>query len=175
MGYAYLEQGDPGQAIAVLEQSIEGCIQVQYRGLQGWFTAWLSDAYLLNHQTEQARNTALQGLDIAGDVKNGYGVGWTTRALGRIAQASGAFVEAAGHFQEALETFTSIRSRFEAGRTHLDLAALAHAQGHQEAATTQLHAAHAVFTALQVPRYVERTAQLASAYGVSLAEVSQEE
>ena len=83
-------------------------------------------------------------------------------------------MEAAGHFQEALDTFTSIQSRFEAGRTHLDLAALAHVQDHQEAAATHLHTAHAVFTALQVPRYVERTEQLAGAYGVALAEVSQE-
>jgi len=51
----------------------------------------------------------------------------------------------------------------------LDLAALAHAQGHQEAAATHLHTAHTVFIALQVPRYVARTAQLAGAYGVSLA------
>jgi len=71
MGYAYLEKGDPVQAIPLLEQSIERCIQVQYRGLQGWFTAWLSDAYILNDQMEQAHDVALQGLDIAEDVKNG--------------------------------------------------------------------------------------------------------
>lgn len=72
-------------------------------------------------------------------------------------------------FQEALETFTSIQGRFEAGHTHLDLAALAHTQGHQDATTTHLHAAHALFIALQVPRYAARTAQLAGAYGVALA------
>ena len=49
-----------GKRFAVLEQSIECCIQVQYRGLQGWFTAWLSDAYLLHGQTEQAHDAALQ-------------------------------------------------------------------------------------------------------------------
>ena len=90
MGYAYLGQGGLGQAIAVLEQSIERCIQVQYRGLQGWFTAWLSEAYLLHGQTEQARDAALQSLEIARDVKNGYMAGWATRVLGRIAQARGA-------------------------------------------------------------------------------------
>ena len=173
MGYAYLEQGDSVQAIAVLEQSVERCIQVQYRGLQGWFTAWLSDAYLLHGQMEQAHNVALQGLHIARDVKNGYMAGWATRVLGRITRARGAFAEAAGHLQEALATFASIQSRLEVGRTHLDLAALAHAQGYPEATATHCHAAHAVFTALHLPMYVERTAQRASEYGVVLAALAQ--
>ena len=173
IGYAYLGQDDAGQAIVALERSIEGCIQVQYRGLQGWFMAWLSDAYLLNHQIEPARHTALQGLDIARDVKNGYGIGWATRALGRITQARGAFAEAAGHLQQALATFTSIQSRLEVGRTHLDLAALAHAQDHPETTAAHCHAAHAVFTALHLPLYVERAAQRASEYGVVLAALAQ--
>jgi tetratricopeptide (TPR) repeat protein len=173
MGYAYLEKGDPGHAIPMLVQSIEECIQVQYRGLQAWFAAWLSDAYLLNQQIEQAHNTALQGLDIARDVKNGYGIGWTTRTLGRIAQARGSFTEATGHLQEALATFTSIQSKLEVGRTHLDLASLAHAQGHQEATAAHCHAAHAVFTALHLPMYVESTAQRASEYSLMLATLEQ--
>ena len=175
MGYAYLEHGDAGQAIPMLERAIEGCIQVQYHGLQGWFTAWLSDAYLVNHQREQAHTTALQGLDIARDVKNGYTVGWTTRVLGRIAQARGAFAEATSHLQEALETFASIQSRLEVGRTHLDLAALAYAQNHLEATAAHCQAAHAVFTALHLPMYVERAAQRASEYGVVLAALAQEQ
>ena len=54
------------------------------------------------------------------------------------------------------------------GRTPLDLAALAHAQGHREATAAHCHAAHAVFTALHLPMYVERTAQRTSEYGVRL-------
>jgi hypothetical protein len=71
--------------------------------------------------------------------------------------------------QEALATFTSIQSQLEVGRTYLDLAALAHAQGHPEATAAHCHAAHAVFTALHLPMYVERTAQRASEYSVMLA------
>jgi tetratricopeptide (TPR) repeat protein len=173
LGYAYLEQGDPGQSIPLLEQSIETCIQVQFRWLQGLFMASLSEAYLLHGQTEQARDAALQGLHIAKDVKNGYMAGWATRVLGRMAQASGSFTEAAGHLQEALAIFTSIQSKLEVGRTHLALAALAHAQGYPEATAAHCHAAHAVFTALHLPMYVERTAQRASEYGAVLATLGQ--
>jgi hypothetical protein len=67
-----------------------------------------------------------------------------------------------------LQTFTAMQARFECGRTHLDLAALVHAQGQPAAAGAHLRAAHALFRALQVPVYVQRTRQCASAYGVSL-------
>jgi hypothetical protein len=58
---------------------------------------------------------------------------------------------------------------FETGRSHLDLAAFAHAQGNQAAAATHLTEAYALFTTLQVLRYVERTVQLASEFGVALS------
>jgi hypothetical protein len=51
----------------------------------------------------------------------------------------------------------------------LDLAMLAHAQGNQEAAARSLQEAQAVFTVLQLPKYVEHTAHLAETCGVPLA------
>ena len=53
------------------------------------------------------------------------------------------------------------------GRTHLDLAALAQAQGNLAVATTHLRTAHGLFETLRVHRYIERTAQLAKALGVA--------
>jgi tetratricopeptide (TPR) repeat protein len=169
LGSAYLEQGDAARAIPLLEESVRQWSQFQFRPGQGWFAPWLSEALFLDGQLDKAREVAYQGLALSRDCRFWYGVGMAQRVLGHIAQSTGAFAEAAHHFQEALETLTSIQSRFEAGRTHLDLGALAQAQGHQEAAATHLHAAHAMFTALQVPRYGERTAQLAGAHGVTLA------
>ena len=75
----------------------------------------------------------------------------------------------------ALQTFTSTQGRFEVGRTHLDLATLAHAQGDVSATAMHLYEAHGLFTALQVPKYSERTAQLAREYGVTLAAASPKE
>ena len=78
-------------------------------------------------------------------------------------------------FQEALETFSSIHSRFELARTHLDLASLAHIQDNRDTAATHLSTAYAWFKKLQVPKWVERTEQLAQEYGVTLKEVELEE
>jgi len=59
-------------------------------------------------------------------------------------------------------------ARFEVARTHLALAELAHAQENRAALTTHLAQAHALFSALRVPHYVERTEQLAEQCRVPL-------
>jgi hypothetical protein len=60
-------------------------------------------------------------------------------------------------------------ARFELGRTHLALAALAQHQHDREAASAHITAAHRLFIALCVPMYVERTMQHAQALGLSLS------
>jgi hypothetical protein len=52
---------------------------------------------------------------------------------------------------------------------------VAYDQGDQDSATTHLSTAYAWFKKLQMPRYVERTKQLAQDYGVTLTEVELEE
>jgi len=170
LGYAYLEKGDGAQAIPLLEQAVQQLGQFGFRQFQGWFLTLLGEAYLLDARIAEARDLALQGLDITRDAKYWVGVGWSQRALGRIAQASGAHSEAKSHFNEALDTFSSIAARFEVGRTHLNLAAVAHAEGNREVVTRHLQEAYDLFRALRVPKYVERTAQLTSPYGVPLFE-----
>ena len=169
LGYAYLEQGDGVRAIPLLAQAVQQLGQFGFRQFQGWLTTLLGEPYLLHGALEKARDLVIRGMDIARDAKYWYGVGWAQRALGRIAQASGALSEATAHLNEALDTFTSIQARFEVGRTHLDLAALAHVEGNREAVRQHLQEAQDLFKALQVPKYVERTVQLASAYAVRLS------
>ena len=112
---------------------------------------------------------ATQALKIGREAKNSYTVAYAQRVLGQIAQDSGALSETHTHLREALDTFTSIQSRFEVGRTHVAVAELAHAEGNAEAVATHLRAAHVLYTALRAPAYVERTEQLAREYGISLA------
>jgi class 3 adenylate cyclase/tetratricopeptide (TPR) repeat protein len=169
LGYAYLEKGDTAEAISVLERSIQQLGQFRYQQIQSWMITFLSEAYLLNGSLDKAQGLAIQGLERTKGFTFWYGVGWSQRVLGRIAQANSSLAEAEPHLQAALQTFASIRARFEVGRTHLDLAVVAHSQGNQEMATTHLTKARALFDVLQVPRYVERTAQLASACGLPLA------
>jgi tetratricopeptide (TPR) repeat protein len=161
IGHAHLEQGNPLEAIAALEQAVQDMHRFRFRPLQGWFTTCLGEAYLLSGQIDKARDLVLQGLETTRDVKYWWGVGWAQRTLGHIAQASGSLPEAESLLREALQTFVSIQAHFEVGRTHLDLAALAHATGNREAATTHLAEAHALFRASQAPKYVARAEQLA--------------
>jgi tetratricopeptide (TPR) repeat protein len=169
LGYAYLEQGDAGQAIPLLEEAVQQLGGFRFRLPQGWFTLFLSEAALMRSDLERAHALALQGVEIARDVQFAYGVGLGQRALGRIAQARGALAEAATCLTEALQGFAAIQARFDMGRLHLDLAALTHTQGHPQAVAMHLTEAYALFTALQVPRYVEHTVQLAGACGVALS------
>ncbi len=91
------------------------------------------------------------------------------QTLGRIAQARGAYAEAEAHLTAARETFAAIRSRYELGRTYLDLASLARLQGNREALVTNLRAAHDLFRTLRVEKYVRLAAHLARQFGVVLS------
>jgi DNA-binding NtrC family response regulator/tetratricopeptide (TPR) repeat protein len=166
-GYAYLEKGDAAQAIPLLEQVVRQFEQWRMRQTQGRFMVFLSEAYLLGGEIDRARELATQGLAISQTVKSSWGIGWGQRTLGQVAHASGALCDAAAYFQQALQTFAAMPARFEAARTHLALAELAHAQGNLEALTAHLERASAMFNSVHVPRYVERVAQLANEWGVS--------
>ncbi len=168
-GYAYLEKGDPAQAILLLEQSVQQFGQLRMRQSQGRVLAWLSEAYFLNGDLEKARALAIQGLATSREVQSRWGIGWAQRVLGRIAQTSGTLAEAETHLTEALQTFASMPARFEVGRTHLALAELAHAQGNQKAVATHLKEAHHLFKALQAPKHLEQTEHLVKVLGLSLA------
>ena len=97
----------------------------------------------------------MQGLVITREANFRTGLGWAQQALGRIAEARGAFAEAETHLNAARETFAAIRSRYELGRTHLDLAALARVQGNREAVVTNLRAAHHLFRTLRVEKFCQ--------------------
>jgi class 3 adenylate cyclase/tetratricopeptide (TPR) repeat protein len=168
LGRAYVEHGDTTQAIPVLEQAARLCEQMQYRAIQGLSLAHLSRAYLLRGDLAQALDLAHQGLALARAAQYPSGISTALRTLGRIALAQGALAEAEGHFREALQIQTTTEKRFMAAVYSLDLARLAHAQGHPEAVTTRLHEALTLFSALHLPRWVEHTTQLASELGVSL-------
>ena len=117
LGYAYLEKGDASQAIPRLEQAAQQLGQFRFRQLQGWFTIFLSEAALVSGDLGKARDLALQGVQIAREVKFWFGVGFGQRTLGQVTQASGTLAEAETHLTEALQSFASIQARFEVG-TH---------------------------------------------------------
>jgi predicted ATPase/class 3 adenylate cyclase len=175
LGFAYLEASTPTAACHTLEQAVAHMSHVQLRQCQGLFMIWLGEAWLLKGDTDKASTLASQGIEIVRNAKYRYGVGWAQRLLSRIAYSRGNLIEAMIHLQEALATFSSIQSRYDLTRTHLDLALLAHTQDNQDTTTTHLSTAYAWFKKLQVPKWVERTEQLAREYGVTLTEVELKE
>jgi class 3 adenylate cyclase/tetratricopeptide (TPR) repeat protein len=162
LGYAYLQQGDLRQAVASLEPAVESLRKAGFRQMLGWFGAFLAEAYLLTGRTAQGRQLATEALAIARETRFGYGAGLAQRAMGRIERQAGTAGEAAKWLEEALATFAGLEARFEVGRTHLDLGALALARGDAEGAERHQEIARAIFVELRVPRYLERAEELAA-------------
>jgi hypothetical protein len=152
-----------------LEQARQHLHQFGYRRLEGLYTTLLGEAHLLCGHDDTARQLVQQGLEIAGETPYRTGTAWAQRALGRVAQADGDCAAAAHWLKEALSTFAAMQAGFEVGRTHLALAKLAQRQDNRAEVILHLSEAHHLFTALRVPVYVERTAQYASALGLTFA------
>jgi class 3 adenylate cyclase/tetratricopeptide (TPR) repeat protein len=168
LGAAHLERGDAPQAIELLEKAVAEATQFRSRQVQADWKYYLAEAYRLNGRFEEARAAAREALQISSDAAYPLGVGAAHAILGRIAQMTGSLAEAQTCLDQALETATTIRARYWIARTYLDLASLAGVRKDRAAATRSLQAARALFTAMRVPRYVERTGQLARELGISL-------
>jgi tetratricopeptide (TPR) repeat protein len=175
LGFAYLEKGEIVEAVSVLQQAAKQAILYRSLQVQSWVNTYLGEAYNRNGQYEKARDCVHQGLALAQEIKNPYGIGLAHRILGQIAQSQDNPSEAKRAYDEALQTFSASQVRFEQARTHLDLASLAHTQGDHNTATMHLSTAYAWFNKLQVPKWVEKTEQLAREYGVTLTDVALEE
>jgi tetratricopeptide (TPR) repeat protein len=168
LGFAHIEKGEGAQAILALEQAAEKASHFGYRPLQSWFTAFLAEAYRIDGQFDTARELATKSLQIATDARVRVATGWAQMCLGRIANVAGAHAEAEQHLKAALDTFTGIQSRYEMGRTQLDLAVAAHSQGKLETAARALRAAHELFGELGLVRYAERAKGLAKDLSIAL-------
>jgi len=167
LGFAYREQGDAERAIASLEQAIPLLDRFGLRAFEGWFTAFLAESYRLTGRLERAEVLAEDARRISTGAGFDLAVGWAQQALGRIALARGDLTTAAARLEEALVTFGATHSRYERGRTHVDLAATASARADVEAARRHLAEAGQMFVELDVPRHRERVERLAAAWGLS--------
>jgi DNA-binding NtrC family response regulator/tetratricopeptide (TPR) repeat protein len=171
LGYAYLEKGQADEAIPLLEQAVGQMRQFGVPQLQGRFTTFLGEAYLLRGQVAAAGEAVSEGMRLSAEARYWYGLGWARHALGRIAQASGDLAGAEAHLADALETFTRIHARFLVGRTRISLARLAQARQDPTGVARQLREAYAAFRLLRVPRYVAEVERLAGELAVPLETV----
>ena len=68
--------------------------------------------------------------------------------------------EATRNFDDAIVNFGLVGARFELARTHLDLAMLAQSEGDGNGLRKHARQAEELFSALQVPKYVDRASRL---------------
>jgi len=167
LGKAYSEAGDLDRAVPTLEQAVQLADQVRSRQWCAWFRTWLGEAYLRNNQLDKAHELLSLALEICTDVKYAVGIGWCHHILGRVSHARGDLAEARRRLDEALQVFHSVGAKFELGRTYLARAELSSAEGDSEHASAYLDDAYQLFRDLHVPRFVERTQQLACAFGAA--------
>jgi class 3 adenylate cyclase/tetratricopeptide (TPR) repeat protein len=169
LGYAWLQKGDLAKAIETLEDSIRRIELTGMRQLQGWFSAFLAEAYLRDGRPGEALPIAEQAVAVTLETRFWYGVGLARRSLGMICRVQERRDEAQAHLHDAVEGFRSHRVPFEVARTRLELALLAHDGGDASEAAAQLRQAHRAFQELGAQRYVERAEQVARELSVSLA------
>lgn len=163
LGFAFIEHADAARAIPALEASVQQHGAFPFPQFQGWFTAFLAEAYRLSGQRERAQATALEALEITRATRSLYGVGLALRTLGRIHLDAGELTEAIAAFQEASATFEGMQARYDAARVELDLGEAALAAGDRAAAIEHRERARQRFVALRVPRWAERAAALVRA------------
>jgi hypothetical protein len=95
-------------------------------------------------------------------------MGLALRVLGHIALAQERWEDATTRLTTAQDTFTTMRARFEVGRTHLALADLAQAQQHHALLAIHLTAALTLFRRLRVPAYATQVTTRARGAGLTL-------
>ena len=170
LGLAYLEKGEPAEAIPRLEEGSEGLGRSRYWTIKGFFDVWLAEALRQAGQVERAQKVATEALALGRETRSPYILAWARRVLGDIALAEAAHSEAETHLAASHDTFVTMHARFEAARTRLSQAGLAHARGEDQAAAGLLAEARDTFIDLAAPRYVARTERLADQLGIRLPE-----
>jgi tetratricopeptide (TPR) repeat protein len=167
LGLTWLERGDLTQAVPRLEEAMRLHAQFGFRQARAWTMAFLAEAHGQAGRFETALELASESLALARGAGTLAGIGWAARALGHIAQARGALADAAEHLRDALRAFEDAEAAFELARTHLDLAALAHARGEGDACGRHLAEARRRFALLDVPRWADRVEARARDWGAA--------
>ena len=167
LGFALVEHGDAARAIPALETAVQQHGAFPFPQFQGWFMAFLAEAYRFDGQLERAHARAREALEITRTTRSLYGVGLALRALGRIQLAAGAPAEATATLEEALATFEGMQARYDAARVWLHLGEAACAAGDLGAAAEHWARARRRFVDLDIPRWVERADALARTLGAS--------
>jgi tetratricopeptide (TPR) repeat protein len=170
LGAAYLENGDPKDAIRHLQDAIDQVERLHYRSRQmdGLLSALLSEAYLSKGEVKQA--AALASTAHTAAVAGGFAVavGYAERAAALVAMARDDRDESEAQVRRAIETFASVDARCQVARSRLVLAEVLARRDARDEARTELSTAREAFRTMQADRLVERAERLAAVLDVGL-------
>ena len=167
LGHALLEKGDLEEATQILEPAMSKMKEAGMQQILGWFAAYLAEAYAESGRLDRAQGVGEEGLAAARAAEFRYGVALSQRAIGVVALKKGDLTAADTWLRQALETFTSLGTPFEIGRTWLRLAQAALAGQDRGGAQAALKTAGEIFERLYVPKYLEQTQRLAADNGLA--------
>jgi hypothetical protein len=108
--------------VAALEEAVQRMEQAGMSQLQGWFGAFLAEAYARCGRRDEAVDVAERAVAVTREVGFDLGLAVALRARGRIELESGDRTGAAARLREALALFESLGVPLEAARTRSDLA-----------------------------------------------------
>jgi DNA-binding SARP family transcriptional activator len=172
LAMCHWENGDAAEAIRLIEEGLPQLHRLsggyRHRQIDGLMLAGLSECYVLTGDLERAAERAQEALGLGASGGWPVATAYAERAMGRVARARGDLDAAEKHLTRALDLFASVDTRFQVARTHLLLAELLGARTDRAAAASHLLEAHHAFVRLRVPRYVERTEDVARELGLTL-------
>ena len=147
LGYAYALSGRTGDAIRLLEQTVERPVMMRAQQSQSLRTIWLSEAYLLAGREADARAAAQRALGLARQHKERGHEAYTLRLLGEIAAREDPLDigKAEDHYRQALALAEELGMRPLLAHCHVGLGKVykrarkhQQAKGHLTAATRMM-------------------------------------
>ena len=164
LGHAILQQGeDLPAAVKHLQQASELMGQAGMQQLEGWFSAFLGEAWIATGELEKAEAAAEHGLKASEEANFLYGVGLAQGSLGRVALDAGKLDVAREWLQKARARFSELEVPFEVARLDLDLGRVGRKAGSEQEAREAFTRALEGFESLQVPYWIERAQATAEA------------
>jgi tetratricopeptide (TPR) repeat protein len=153
LGGMLIQAGQYAQAIPPVTEALQFFEAVRYSNMLALNAANLAEAWVHMGEIAQAEHRALQALQTEEEDVRPYAL----TALGWVRQMQGQMGEAERCFHEAVQTAQEIEDRWAEAPAHRALGGLLQAQGKRDEACAAFDLALQIYTALKLPKEIERT------------------
>jgi predicted ATPase len=131
-GDIYLAIHDLTAAEKSLTESVEVCLEIQYAAVQDISLLLLSTILLRQGELDRAHTTVLEGLALAEQLSDPWGIASGLRTLGEILLKKKKYVEARMNFERSLQASRLVGDKIIVGSALVNLAILTNLQGQFE-------------------------------------------